>query len=132
MEIIPIHKRVIGLDVHQNKISACVLAEQADGTVTMEHREFGGFKRDRCALAAWARGVAPDVVVMESTGIYWKSPYAALEKVGTRHRWSMPAMSRPFPVARPMWPTRSGWRLWRAQGWCAPRSFPRPTSVICA
>lgn len=82
MEIIPIHKRVIGLDVHQNKISACVLAEQADGTVTMEHREFGGFKRDRCALAAWARGVAPDVVVMESTGIYWKSPYAALEKVG--------------------------------------------------
>ena len=39
MEITPIHKRVIGLDVHQNKISACAIAEQADGTVTVEHCE---------------------------------------------------------------------------------------------
>jgi transposase len=82
MEIRPIYKRVIGLDVHQNKISACALIEQPDGTVTVEHREFGGYKRDRRALADWGRDMAPDVVVMESTGIYWKSPYAALEKVG--------------------------------------------------
>lgn len=73
---------MIGLDVHQNKISACAIAEQADGTVTVEHCEFGGFKRDREALAQWASAFAPEVVVMESTGIYWKSPYAALEKVG--------------------------------------------------
>lgn len=82
MDIASIHKRVIGLDVHQNKISACGIAEQADGSVTVVHCEFGGFKRDRQALAQWAREFAPDVVVMESTGIYWKSPYAALEKVG--------------------------------------------------
>jgi transposase len=82
MDITPIHKRVIGLDVHQNKISACAIAEQSDGTVTVTHREFGGFKRDRQALAQWVSEFAPDVVVMESTGIYWKSPYAALEKVG--------------------------------------------------
>lgn len=82
MEITAIHKRVIGLDVHQNKISACAIAEQPDGTVTVTHREFGGYKRDRRALAEWASEFAPEVVVMESTGIYWKSPYAALEKVG--------------------------------------------------
>ncbi len=82
MELTPIYKRVIGLDVHQSKISACAVAEHADGTVTMEHREFGAFKRDRRALALWARAFCPDVVVMESTGIYWKSPYAALESVG--------------------------------------------------
>lgn len=82
MDITPIHKRVIGLDVHQNKISACAIAEQPDGTVTLEHREFGGFKRDRKALAQWVKEFAPEVVVMESTGIYWKSPYAALEKLG--------------------------------------------------
>lgn len=82
MDITPIHKRVIGLDIHQNKISACAIAEQADGKVTVEHREFAGFKRDRKALSQWASAFAPDVVVMESTGIYWKSPYAALEKVG--------------------------------------------------
>lgn len=82
MELTPIYKRVIGLDVHQAKISACALAEQPDGTLTVEQREFGAFKRDRRALAEWASAFAPEVVVMESTGIYWKSPYAALETVG--------------------------------------------------
>lgn len=82
MEIAPMYKRVIGLDVHQAKISACAVIEQADGTLAVEHREFGGFKRDRRILAQWARECCPDVVVMESTGIYWKSPYAALEKIG--------------------------------------------------
>jgi transposase len=82
MEITPIYKRVIGLDIHQAKISACAVAEQADGTVTVEHQEFGAFKRDRRALALWAKEHCPDIVVMESTGIYWKSPYAALETVG--------------------------------------------------
>ena len=77
-----IYKRVIGLDVHQAQITGCAIIEQADGSVTHELREFGGFKRDRKALAEWARAIGPDVVVMESTGIYWKSPYAALEAVG--------------------------------------------------
>lgn len=80
MELTPIYKRIIGLDVHQAKISACAVAEQADGTVTVESREFGGFKRDRRALAEWAKSFGPDVVVMESTGIYWKSPYAGINQ----------------------------------------------------
>lgn len=82
MDITPIYPRVIGLDVHQAKISACAIAEQADGTVTVEHREFGAFKRDRRALAEWAKAFGPTVVVMESTGVYWKRPYAALERAG--------------------------------------------------
>ena len=82
MELKPMYQRVIGLDVHQAKISACALAQQPDGTVSIEQREFGAFKRDRKALAQWAREFGPEVVVMESTGIYWKSPYAALEAVG--------------------------------------------------
>lgn len=45
-------------------------------------REFGGFKRDRRAMAEWVASFEPEVVVMESTGIDWKSPYAALEKAG--------------------------------------------------
>ena len=48
----------------------------------MELREFGGFKRDRKAMAEWVASFRPQQVVMESTGIYWKSPYAALEKQG--------------------------------------------------
>lgn len=84
MDLIPLHKRVIGLDVHQAQITACALIEAPDGGTRMEHRRFGAFKRDRRELAAWVAGLRPDEVVMESTGIYWKSPYAALEKVGVR------------------------------------------------
>src|ERR1035437_2785215 len=84
MELIALHKRVIGLDVHQAQITACAIIEEADGTTRIEQRQFGAFKRDRRALADWATSLAPDEVVMESTGIYWKSPYAALEAVGIR------------------------------------------------
>ena len=82
MELAALYKRVIGLDVHQAQITACALIEEADGTTRMEQRQFGAFKRDRRALASWAAALGPDCVVMESTGIYWKSPYAALEAVG--------------------------------------------------
>lgn len=84
MELVALYKRVIGLDVHQAQITACALIEEADGSVRIEQRQFGAFKRDRRELAAWAASLRPDEVVMESTGIYWKSPYAALEAVGIR------------------------------------------------
>ena len=84
MELVALHKRVIGLDVHQAQITACAIIEESDGTTRVEQQQFGAFKRDRRALAEWAAAALPDEVVMESTGIYWKSPYAALETVGIR------------------------------------------------
>jgi transposase len=84
MELVPIHKRVVGLDIHQAQVTACAILEEADGETRIEQRQFGAFKKDRRALAAWVAALAPDEVVMESTGIYWKSPYAALEEVGIR------------------------------------------------
>lgn len=84
MELIALYKRVIGLDVHQAQITACALIEQPDGSTCIEQRQFGAFKRERRALAQWVASLCPDEVVMESTGIYWKSPYAALEAVGIR------------------------------------------------
>ena len=84
MELVALHKRVIGLDVHQAQITACAIIEDGDGTTRVEQRQFGAFKRDRRALAEWATALLPDEVVMESTGIYWKSPYAALESADIR------------------------------------------------
>ena len=75
---------MIGLDIHQAQITACALIEKPDGSTHIEQRQFGGFKRDRRDLANWVASLSPDEVVMESTGIYWKSPYAALETVGIR------------------------------------------------
>jgi transposase len=82
MDLTPMHKRVIALDVHQAKITACAVVEHDDGRVEVIKHEFGTFKRDRRALAQWSLEIRPEVVVMESTGVYWKSPFAALEAVG--------------------------------------------------
>jgi transposase len=82
MDLTPMHKRVIALDVHQAKITACAVVEHDDGRVEVTKRDFGAFKRDRRALAQWSLEIKPEVVVMESTGVYWKSPFAALEAVG--------------------------------------------------
>jgi transposase len=50
MELTHVYKRVIGLDVYQAQITACALIEQADGVLTVERREFDGFKRDHKTL----------------------------------------------------------------------------------
>jgi transposase len=84
MELVSIFKRVIGLDVHQAQVTACAIIEEPDGQVIVEQRQFGAFKKDRRALAEWCAALRPEEVVMESTGIYWKSPYAALEAAGIR------------------------------------------------
>lgn len=84
MELVALYKCVVGLDIHQAQITACALIEEPDGNVRIEQRQFGTFKKDRRELAQWVASLHPDEVVMESTGIYWKSPYAALEAVGIR------------------------------------------------
>ena len=71
-----------GIDVHRMLHVVTVLIEQDDGTVRKEQRQFGGFKRDKRAMATWLTALGVQLVVMESTGIYWKSPYAFLEQAG--------------------------------------------------
>jgi transposase len=68
--------------VHQAKITACAVVEHDDDRVVVTKQDFGTFKRDRRALAQWALEISPEVVVNESTGVYWKSLFAALEEVG--------------------------------------------------
>ncbi len=84
MELSAVYRCVAALDVHQAKLTVCVLSENDQGEVETHIREFGGFKRDRREMAAWVASFHPELVVMESTGIYWKSPYAALEWHGLK------------------------------------------------
>jgi transposase len=81
MDLIPLHNRVVALDVHQGSITACAIVADADGVRT-EERSFETFKRGLRALVDWCLKIAPEVVAMESTGIYWKSPHAWLERAG--------------------------------------------------
>jgi transposase len=82
MDIQPIFRCAVGIDIHLALLCVCIIVAQPGLEPVVHRREFGGFKRDRRAMAEWIASFNPDIVVMESTGIYWKSPYAALEKVG--------------------------------------------------
>lgn len=78
----PLHQRVAGIDVHRMLHVVTVLIEESDGTITKHQREFGGFKRDMKAMAFWLLELKVTLVLMESTGIYWKSAHSHLERVG--------------------------------------------------
>jgi transposase len=78
----PLYRRVAGIDVHKMLHVVTVVVEHADGSIEQQSREFGGFKRDCRALSTWLAELGVELVVMESTGIYWKSLYAHLERDG--------------------------------------------------
>ena len=78
----PVYRRVAGIDVHRMLHVVTVLIEQPDGSVQHHTRQFGGFRHDCRALAAWLVQSQVELAIMESTGIYWKSVYAHLENAG--------------------------------------------------
>ena len=78
----PIYRRVAGIDVHRMLHVVTVVIEQPDGSIEQNSREFGGFKRDCRALSIWLVEMNVELVVMESTGIYWKSLYSHIERAG--------------------------------------------------
>jgi transposase len=78
----PLYRRVAGIDVHKMLHVVTAVIEHPDGTIEQQSREFGGFRRDCRALASWLLTLNVELVVMESTGIYWKSLYAHLERAG--------------------------------------------------
>jgi transposase len=82
MDIQPIFRCAVGMDVHLASIMVCVIVRDGEGDPQVHLRQFGAFRRDRIAMAQWVASFRPDIVVMESTGIYWKSPYAFLEREG--------------------------------------------------
>jgi transposase len=84
MDIQPMFRCAVGIDIHLALLCVCIIIAEPGLEPVVHRREFGGFQRDRRAMADWIASFKPDIVVMESTGIYWKSPYAALEKVGIR------------------------------------------------
>lgn len=75
----PIVKRCAGLDVHKMVIVATLQIENEDGSITEETQSFGTFRKHRRQLCRWLNKHSVELVIMESTGIYWKSIYQSLE-----------------------------------------------------
>ena len=67
MELTALYHCVAALDVHQAKLTVCMMDENEFGEVLSETQEFGGFKKDRTAMAEWVASFKPELVLMKST-----------------------------------------------------------------
>lgn len=102
-----IHPVCCGLDVHKEKISACLLTRGSQGLEESEVREFGTFTDELIELRAWLQANDCPIVAMESTGIYWRPVHNVLENhlevvlVNARHIKNVPG--RKTDIADSRW-----------------------------
>jgi len=76
-------ERCCGLDVGQKTVAACVRVPAPDGGREQIIRTFGTMTSDLLALRDWLLAHGVTQVAMESTGVYWKPIYYALEDAFT-------------------------------------------------
>ena len=67
MELTALFRCVAALDVYQAKLTVCIMYENELAEVLSETQEFGGFKKDRLAMAEWVASFKPELVLMKST-----------------------------------------------------------------
>ena len=72
-------ERCAGLDVHKDKIVACILSGPLGKPTNSEIMEFSTLIPDMIALRDWIIQSDCHHVAMESTGIYWQPIYEILE-----------------------------------------------------
>lgn len=74
-----IRDRVAGLDIHRDTVVACCRVVDPDGSVHVSKQSFATTRKGLSELAEFLSDAAVETVAMEATGIYWRSPYYALE-----------------------------------------------------
>ncbi len=67
------------LDVHRDKIVACLMKGPLDCKPMSEIKTFSALQYDLKNLKEWLEKEDCHHVAMESTGVYWKAVYAMLE-----------------------------------------------------
>ena len=73
-------ERCCGLDVHKDTVAACVRIGGGSGQRAQQHvQTFRTTARDLVVLRDWLAAHEVTHVAMESTGVYWKPVYYALE-----------------------------------------------------
>ncbi len=70
-----IRDRVVGLDVHRDRVVGCVRLVEGGGRVKTVKRSFSTMTGGVAELAGWLGEHEVATAVMESTGVYWKPIY---------------------------------------------------------
>ncbi|CAG1770471.1 hypothetical protein BAC3_01080 [uncultured bacterium] len=74
-----INKCCCGLDVHKEKVVACLRKMGDDGKCHTEKRTYLTVTKELLALSDWMASKGVTHVAMESTGVYWKPVWNILE-----------------------------------------------------
>jgi hypothetical protein len=77
MEVL--YERCCGLDVHKQRVVACVVVSAPAGPPRKEVRTFGTMTDELLRLADWLTAHGVTHVAMESTGVYWQPIWNVLE-----------------------------------------------------
>lgn len=78
-----IYRRAVGIDVHRDILVCCF--EECLPETQQLRREVQSFGTSAAALRAfgqWVKERQPEIILMESTGVLWRSPYETLEHAG--------------------------------------------------
>jgi len=91
-----VHPICCGLDVHKDKISACLITVDDNGAEQHEIKEFSTFTQDLQKMKKWLIENNCPIIAMESTGVYWHPVYNTIEDamevvlVNARHIKNVP------------------------------------------
>jgi len=75
-----VYPRCCGLDVHKKSVTACVLVLDQQGQRSVRKKQFETHRQGLQRLVLWLYACKVGPVAMESTGVYWKPVWNALEK----------------------------------------------------
>ena len=84
MKLTPICKISAGIDVHLKLLVVTIQKEDALGKISQQTQEFSTLHSDLDKLSDWLSQEKVEIAVFESTGVYWKSVYEALETKGIK------------------------------------------------
>ncbi len=74
-----IYSRCCGIDVHKDSVTACVLVYRESAESEVRKKEFATHMGSLIRLRQWLAAQKVRQVAMESTGVYWKPVWTALE-----------------------------------------------------
>ncbi|MEW6737024.1 MAG: IS110 family transposase [Acidobacteriota bacterium] len=77
-------KSSAGLDVHREIVVCTLLKEDNTGNLNKQTRQYRTFRQELEKLAQWLDEEEVELAAMESTCVYWKAVYEALEEAAIK------------------------------------------------
>jgi transposase len=82
LHIIPIHEKVVGIQVNKKYKKCCFLRLDGNGEYFLEFQKFLSFANTLKELIDWTKEMDPQVVLIEETWNFWQSTAFYLRQAG--------------------------------------------------